>query len=787
MGGLARRPRREARGAGLFALIILPFAFGYFVAGRLLHESSRPLRWSLAYALGLLSFLIGVNAFFHFVTLRQAVYSTLAVLAAASLTLLLLPSVPSAPVSLGRWERLSLTALALTAFFDALFWQMRSSDDDYFIHAPLMAMYLRDIFPPRNPIFPDLPLFGHYGRDLTISALSTLVGERFLETQYVVTALNHAVLVLVAHFTARRYLRSPGQALMAVCFAYLGVNNVGRHGLLETFQNNNTFANLFLFVNIYLFLTAIGRSRALPALVSGLALGTYSLIYETHFGVLALALAAFPFVVSGLRRRWRLRHFAVTGSVLCLAGLLVVVQGGTLTDVASRHVWGTKAGISRSEDERRMTQEIRVGFPKPGFLVTSPFGGQYPIWSWQLVRESGVFVAILPLTLLFMIVRRKPLGILIGMIAVASLLVPAAVDFGAFNSESLRFLMLGGVGAAMLCGISLGAVWEWTIAHRPAQRYVVAAVMAGILAVSFWPAVRVAMRLFRDVLRTPSAQFLLPEDWACSQVVERPCAPIDVATAVALRAIARPGERTLTSVDSDNPNSALMVQSVLATFSRTFVVGPGIRVVPEGTFSMTRSYIEPLGFRARAFWSALDVSLLDDMRVNYLFVDPEGIGHHAYHRLRNEPRLERMLRQEDAGGLVVREVYRLKPPSDDRALLNADLVRLTEVEWPALVAARHVYHVPVVVSGVPITRGSALRISYRLRFPGGPEINGGDEVRQRMPLEPTGVSSGRGAVWLATPYEPGEYEVRFWGSSQGADVPLWTAGEEPALFRITVR
>ena len=66
-------------------------------------------------------------------------------------------------------------------------------------------------------------------------------------------------------------------------------------------------------------------------------------------------------------------------------------------------------------------------------------------------------------------------------------------------------------------------------------------------------------------------------------------------------------------------------------------------------------------------------------------------------------------------------------------------------------------------------------------------INGGDEVRQRMPLEPTGVSSGRGAVWLATPYEPGEYEVRFWGSSQGADVPLWTAGEEPALFRITVR
>jgi hypothetical protein len=776
----------DARGAGLFALIALPFAFGYLIASRVLHESSRPLRWSLAYALGLLSFLVGVNAFFHLVTLRQAVSATLAVLAAASLALLMLPRVPSAAVPLGRWERLALTALALTAFFDALFWQMRSSDDDYFIHAPLMAMYLRDIFPPRNPIFPDLPLFGHYGRDLTISALSTLLGERFLETQYVVTALNHAVLVLVAHFTARRYLRSPGQALLAVCFAYLAVNNVGRRGLLETFQNNNTFANLFLFVNIYLFLIAIGRRRAVPVLVSGLALGTYSLIYETHFGVLAMALAAFPFVVSALRRRWHLRHFAVTGGVLCLAGLLGVVQGGTLTDVVSRHVW-TKAEISRSEDERRMTQEIRIGFPKPGFLVTSSSGGEYPIWSWQFVRESGIFVAILPLTLLFMMVRRKPLGILIGMIAVVSLLVPAAVDFGAFNSESLRFLMLGGVGAAMLCGISLAAIWEWTTAHRPGRRYAVAAVLAGVMVVSFWPSVRVALQLFRDVLRTPSAQFLVSEDWACSQVVERPCAPVDVAAAVALRSIARPGERTITSVDADNPNSALMAQSVLATFSRTFVVGPGIRVVPEGSFSMTRSYIEPSGFRARAFWSALDVDLLDDMRVNYLFVDPQTLGPDAYRRLLKEPRLERVLRQEDAGGLVVREVYRLKPPSDDRELLNADRLRLAEVEWPAVVAARYVYHVPVVVSGVPITRGSALGISYRIRFLGGPEINTGDEVRQRVALEPISALSGKGAVWFATPYEPGEYEVRFSGSSQGVGVPLRTVSGEPAFFRITVR
>ena len=777
----------DARGAGLFALIAVPFAFGYLVASRALHESSRPLRGSLAYALGLLSFLAGVNAFFHFLTLRHAVYATLAVLVAASFALLMLPGVPSARVPLGRCERLVLTALATTAFFGALFWQMKYSDDDYFIHGPLMAMYLRDIFPPRNPMFPDLPLFGHYGRDLTISALSTLVGERFLETQYVVTALNHAMLVLVAHFTARRYLKSSGQALLAVCFAYLGVNNVGRHGLLETIQNNNTFANLFLFVNIYLFLNAVGRRRVLPVVVSGLALGTYSLIYETHFGVLAMALAAFALVVSAVRRRWRLRYFAVTGSVLCLAGLLGMVQGGTLTDVAGRLLSGTKTEVSRSEDERRMTQEIRIRFPKPGLRITSPRGGEYPIWSWQLVRESGIFVAVLPLSLLFMIVWRKPLGILIGMIAVGALLVPAAVDFGAFNSESLRFLMLGGVAAAMLCGISLGAIWEWATVRRPGERYAIAAVLAGIIVVSFWPSVRIALQLFRDVLRNPSAQFLVAEDWACGQMFERPCGPIDVAAAVALRSIARPGERTLTSIESDNPNSTLLVHSVLAMFSRTFVVGPGIRVVPEGSFSMIRSYIEPVGFRASVFWRALDVELLDDMQVNYLFVDPDAITRDAYQRIRNEARLERVVRQEDAGGLVAREVYRLKPRRHDWEPLDADRFRLAEVEWPAVIASRHVYRLSVAVSGGSIGAGAALRISYRVRFSGGPEVNAGDEVRQRLALEPTGASSGGGVVWFATPYEPGDYEVRFWGTSQGIDVPLRTASGEPARFQITVR
>ena len=41
----------------MFLLTLIPLAWGYLLATSLLRESQRWLRWSLAYALGLLSFL----------------------------------------------------------------------------------------------------------------------------------------------------------------------------------------------------------------------------------------------------------------------------------------------------------------------------------------------------------------------------------------------------------------------------------------------------------------------------------------------------------------------------------------------------------------------------------------------------------------------------------------------------------------------------------------------------------------------------------------------------------
>src|SRR5262249_12332623 len=142
---------------------------------------------------------------------------------------------------------------------------------------------------------------------------------------------------------------------------------------------------------------------------------------------------------------------------------------------------------------------------------------------------------------------------------------------------------------------------------------------------------------------------------------ERPCSPVDVRAAIELRGIARSGERILPHVDADDPKAALLFRSVLAAFSRTFVTGTGLRVIPGEAFSMARSDIEPTGFRARAFWKTLNTDLLDDMKVDYLYLDPDSLPADLYRRLREARRLERVIRQEAPGGGAVREVYRVGP------------------------------------------------------------------------------------------------------------------------------
>jgi len=61
----------------MFVLALVPVIFGYVLGSQVLKERQWQLRAPVAYALALTCFLCGVNALFHFIPLRCAVYGTL--------------------------------------------------------------------------------------------------------------------------------------------------------------------------------------------------------------------------------------------------------------------------------------------------------------------------------------------------------------------------------------------------------------------------------------------------------------------------------------------------------------------------------------------------------------------------------------------------------------------------------------------------------------------------------------------------------------------------------------
>jgi hypothetical protein len=772
----------------VFLLTLIPLAWGYFLATRLLRESQRWLRWSLAYALGLLSFLAAVNALFHFLPLRPAVYLSLALLLLGSALLFRLPGLRIPPSPLGPVEGPVLALLALTAFFEALFWQMQWSDDDFFVHAPLVALFLRDVFPPQNPYYPTLPWVGHYGRDLAIAATSVLFGERFLAVQYFVTAANQATAVLIVHGTARRFLRSPSQALWAVLFAFAGVNIVGRRGLLETFQNNNAFAFLFLFVSLYLFLTAFTRRSLIVTGLAGLAFGTFALIYETSYGLLAIAFAAFPFVLCALRRRWRLRYFAVTAGLLLLSVALALVQGGTLSELAKRRLHAHETNIALSSEDQRGTHQTRIRIPKPGFTVTGGFTGEdYPLWSWRLAEDSGVFVPLLPLTAFVMLWRRRPWGILVSGLGAVAILIPAAVDFGSLNSESPRFLIVGGVAAALLFGVTAGMTWDAVQRRGPWTRRILAGGLTCIAVLALWPSTKVAFEVARRAARYPREHYLSAEEWGCARARKgRHCEPIDVCAAAALRSVIRKGERVLVNFSDDDAATLISAQAVFSAIARAPLSGATLRALPEGNAPQNVPYVDGEGFRARAFFATGEVNLLDDLGVSYVYLNPERVASAVYRRIQHDPRLERVLHLEWPGGGAVREAYRVKPVLTALASIAPQELSVVSAEPPARMLAGRVYPVQLVLFGTGRWGRTAVRLSYEIRHPGGKLETWTDEVRLPVELEPAGPRHWRGTLWLATPLEVGNHDVSIYGWDGDTRVPLRGLDGRPVVIRVRV-
>jgi hypothetical protein len=778
VGGAAARTAQRL----MFALSLIPLVFGYVVATRVVGEREGHLRLPLAYALGLSCFLFGVNALFHVLSLRWAVLATLGLMVMTAAILWPLESGPAVWPRLGRLEAAVVITLTLTALFRALFWQMKHSDDDFFPHAPLMALYLRDIFPPRNPFYPDQPYLGHYGRDLGISALSLLWGERFFAVQYVTTALNHAMTVLLAYFASRRFLKSPRQAILIVLLVFLGLNPYLRRSLLDVFSNNNTVVNLLLFLNAYLFLTAMRRPRLGAAVMSALCLATYSIVYTTHHGVL---LAAFPILTVAMlirSRRWRLLRFGTAVAILTASLAVSLVQGGTLTDVGHRYLWSSKSRPTDASETALVTQQISIKFPKERIGFTAFDGTFYSLFSMKFLQYAGLTTALLPATLFILFVARRYWALLLGACGAVAILIPATVHFGAYENDTYRFLFLGGLGASAALGAVLGMALDQAgpDGRVPAWgRFATAGLLfvlcGGSVAGTAWALADTALR--------PDQYFWNAEDWACNGIHRDACDPVDASAARAMRRLVQPGERILTNLYRED-DVDFVGQTVISASARAFLTGLGAHVPGDPAIKVGQQYKKPAGFRALAFWATGAPELLDEMRVDWLLVDPSRLSRRAGAALAENPRLHLALRDESPSRGGVREVYRvergapshLSPSPTDVTLLSADL--------PQRVMAASFVEVPIVVSTrAPVLDGKIL-VGVQARA-GGVRIDTDDAVRIETHLRSAGTGRWAGVVPFVCPLEPGTYEVEI--VVGGASVPLKGPDGKTSIHRLDVR
>jgi len=746
-------------------LLLAPPALGYVLVGRILNERSVVARIVVGYALGASIYVFLVNLLLNFVPITLATYATLVCsLLLAALVGRQMPGGSRPRKGLPSVAAVLIGILAAAALLDALIRQLRLRDDDFAVHWPLMASLLKGSFPPQNPHFPNLPYAGHYGSDLRIASLSVLVGGNFRDLRYFLVTLDHVVAVVLLYLLIRRFLRSPLAAVLGTMATYLGVHSEIRTGLLETFENNNSLVYLLLFLNLYLLALCVVRMRR-PALLalSAVSVGTYSVVYETHFCILLAACVPTLVIVafqSGRRRSWLL----VGGLALFLmAGALAAVQGGTITDVVRRRVV-ERSRSQQTEDVIGLSQQINIRVRKAGLILTSYQGDEYPLWSRRTLEEAGLPISVLPLCLVVFLIRRNHLGTLFAFMGSLALLVPATVDFGRYNADCFRFFFLGGVCAACSLGMALAYLAPWAERVIRLPRALVVSIM---LAPGGWlvaPSFTKAWDNFGGFLREPDVHYWDSRDWAVNW--NSMCRSVDLKAAAAVRPLAKAGDRMLTTLNVQmgraRSTATLNRESVTASFAGLYIVGTGLHIEGDEHFSMLKSSYESASLTKIAFLNTGDVSLLRPLGIRFLYVDPTSLGEETIETLRKNPELQ--LLQEIRAGLEGASLYAVRAEPLDRGDPSLEPFSIREISLPTVLRPAEFYPLQLEVETRQSLGPYHPLVSYRVLH-GDKRMNLNDEVPQRIHFERFGERVWRGQLSFVAPYEAGPYELQLWQST----------------------
>lgn len=658
-------------------MLLIPLIFGWLLATRGLKLGETWAALSVAAGSAVAFTVLGVNAIYRHYPLENALLTVLFAQSLLSLFLWRRPAPRTEDLRLSR-ATLAFVVISLAVIYlSTNTWQSRITDDDYWIHTPLQGLIKNGVFPPKNPFFTDLPMNGHYGRNLAIVTIAALSGRPPLSCQFWFTTFAQLVIFLLFFTALWRSTESQLQASLGTGFLFFGVNCGWRAGLFDTFQNNNSMVHLYLALITFLTLESWRKQCWTSALIGGLVLGGYGIVYETHYGLCVLALLS---VAPLLHRSLGRKGLLCTVLMLAVSAPLAVTQGGPYTDIARRVILGQESRQPLSKGLQNQSQVVKITFPKKDLFQLKLETGEYQrfsfiyrletplnalrepaldrgyryMWSWESVRIHFLALYLVPFSVWVLWRKKHPAGLFLGAFGTLSFIVPGLVDFGPiYESEYFRWEFAASLGFAGSLGLAAGSWLESFPRPEKALTYelnatalrlrlthralAIAAVAALTLANSLyvthilfnWPRQAEGERLAFPTLATSLSEGWIPPsaaEWVPRhRVLDFTEADVKLASELAARVKA--GDRLLSNFRHQG-NYDILFESTLTGLTGVKCVGHALPRDDE-KIGTTPFAMGPL---ATAFWSTGDPVYLRLLKVDWLYyrgrddsLDPTGI------------------------------------------------------------------------------------------------------------------------------------------------------------------
>jgi hypothetical protein len=687
---------------------------------------------------------------------------------------------PSTAADLDPVDAGILLMLGAPASLLVLLYQFLGADGDNFIHYPLIALFQRGHFPHFNPYFPDVALYGHYGRDLGLAALLQFGGLGIGTAMIVEAWALHVATLANIYFLAKRCSGSRLGAAAAAFLAFFAVNAgfsdwLVRSGLAEVMGNNNPVVYGFVFAILLLAQNLVHRPSWAGVALLGLTVGGMDIVYETHFGLLfgGLAVAA---VLLFIGRQAQAARAILTA--LTIGATVMLLSGGLTSRILRSHLPGRNpppSGPVSADAWARagIQQNVEVHFPKHPFLTLTHArdGHPVPVLSREFLRGQGMGLWALPVVALILLTSGETLSVACLSVAIASLLVPAVIDFGRFNGENYRLIFFGGLMAAVCFGIALGKA-----ASFPVRRPLAVPVRNAILTLAVVGMAVTAQRA-RDILEyVRTLAFTYPHLFRVKEIerLEYFCPEYgagDEEAAAFVWSHSRREERLLTNyVAPYQLEPQDLVNDAMVVMTSTGLPMPAFDSRVHASTGGIETSVEGWSARTTAFWHTADETILRDIGVDWLYVVPKWLPPSIRTELSRRPAIREVFHTSTGDRLVYRVERSRLPPHPappDAAVAGLGFVdgqgleggrqeefrlidvRLHNSDDHAIREAAYVYYRPIDLrTGVVYDSSDWVGTIQAL------DLAAGGEQQLRLPF--------------VFPYNEGEHEIQFWiGTATG--------------------